>query len=84
MGGDPTLIPDYIAISVVFALRAGLERFPRGKQLALPIVAGARIFMMARMGQHRSAITLRWGKGLPCGGGKADIDHPLLIAISIL
>jgi hypothetical protein len=64
------LIPDYIAISVlvVFALRAGLERFPRGKQLALPIVAGARIFMMARMGQHRSAITLRWGKGLPCGG----------------
>ena len=28
------LIPDYIAISVlvVFALRAGLERFPRGKR----------------------------------------------------
>jgi hypothetical protein len=32
------LIPDYIAISVlvVFALRAGLEQFPRGKRSISP------------------------------------------------
>jgi hypothetical protein len=32
------LIPDYIAISVlvVFALRAGLERVPRGKRFISP------------------------------------------------